>query len=57
MNKSKVSTTKKAEGIKELNFKETMLKEKQLLAEQKKDAKKKERYEQLKTEFQDKMKN
>jgi len=57
LNKSKVSTTKKAEGIKELNFKETMLKEKQLLAEQKKDAKKKERYEQLKTEFQDKMKN
>lgn len=57
MNKSKVSTTKKAEGIKELNFKESMIKEKKLLAEQKKEAKKKERYEQLKSEFQEKMKN
>lgn len=57
LNKSKVSTTKKAEGIKEMNFKDSMMKEKKILLEQKKEAKKKERYENIKAEFQDKMKN
>jgi len=56
-NKSVVSTTKKAEAIKEMNFKEFAKKEQEKLKEEKEKAKKKERYESLKAEFQEKMKN